>query len=1139
MFGFRPSRSSPPAKRNLPEKPASAQSPDVSHSSQVTAPELTGLSHDDVELLDAIIERAGATATTFLTVFKAYNDVLQERGMNPKEVFYYGKLLKLGTMRGGSWSDKWEMIKQQNSYGSYQGSRGLQHGKASIPIVRKPPLPSTTATQSLTDDLFSSASHVEEDSEHLPSETSIDGDTEVPTERLSSPFNPRRLSPDPSDLTNNTLGLEIEDYPLLSAPSQYRPGYRPSQRNRWDYEPSTPFAETSSSTPPSYRAAVRATPIPKALPMDSISSIGIDRHSVLKPPVSVVPKGRERSNSAINEEDAWKKIKMAHDEKEADRFRDDKLLERCWDIWKQGFNWIITTNSQIGEARDNLVIRIHLQRWRQRAAAHQELYSRVASVANARTLKAVFKAWKERTAERVKEKQQAAWRQEMRSKMAIVRKRHNEGIKREFFLRWRRAYQLRMAELHYNEQTAVRCYARWKEKLHGIYQLEASADQAYYEAFVTRFWDHWRRAAELRIPERIIDNRVALRIKGEALTVWKKHWNDIRTADSFYHLNLAKRVLRSWKAARDRITSLEHRANKHIARQDDILLRAVMRVWKAHERGKLLEKVKAFRLVRNALAIWKMRLRSQRRLEDIALRFSQRLNNSTTKLAMQRWREVHASHINAQIFATQFYTSQLMQRTILEWRLRLFKLLKMQKKARLVERYFIVRRYWTIMKEKHQEKVRLSKLQQLERNKLRAYFELWSNRAKKQRLLREAEQIIQDRVRKRILSDTLQHWTLRVVEIKDRELRVAQEVNRRSREALLMYVESWHHEVVELTVKISTAFNKWKRVYARHEEELSLMQSYQDIKREEKFKRIFYRWLAAARAARHRRLALQEKEEERRIATLTLFWDTWRERYKAARLQPLEYELIISNAARLKYRAFITWQAKTKSLPAIKFHASHVKATYWKIWVDQLPRALQARKAREHDKLSVLRKCFEKWVQKHRTKLSLKAVARARYFPVASAKPTVSRPIATRPFPSTTASVSTTARSLFPRRALRVEESESEDSEVAGPSEPPVRYSRPLSARTGLLYPSKARTDPSPARTQLSNPRTREPSPARSIQSTDPIPWYARNRSPTRVPPPPSSVAGTEGRSSIWQELREVQRKSHTPSEYSRRRDPP
>ncbi len=61
--------------------------------------------------------------------------------------------------------------------------------------------------------------------------------------------------------------------------------------------------------------------------------------------------------------------------------------------------------------------------------------------------------------------------------------------------------------------------------------------------------------------------------------------------------------------------SLEVRANKHLGRQDDVLLRADMRVWKARERGKLLEKVKSFRLAKVAWSVWKARIDSQQRLE--------------------------------------------------------------------------------------------------------------------------------------------------------------------------------------------------------------------------------------------------------------------------------------------------------------------------------------------------------------------------------------------------------------------------------------------------------------------------------------------------------------------------------------------
>lgn len=62
---------------------------------------------------------------------------------------------------------------------------------------------------------------------------------------------------------------------------------------------------------------------------------------------------------------------------------------------------------------------------------------------------------------------------------------------------------------------------------------------------------------------------------------------------------------------------MEARATKHIARQDDLLVRAVARVWKAHERGRLLERVKAVRLVQDTWTAWKQRMQTQKGLEGI------------------------------------------------------------------------------------------------------------------------------------------------------------------------------------------------------------------------------------------------------------------------------------------------------------------------------------------------------------------------------------------------------------------------------------------------------------------------------------------------------------------------------------------
>lgn len=63
------------------------------------------------------------------------------------------------------------------------------------------------------------------------------------------------------------------------------------------------------------------------------------------------------------------------------------------------------------------------------------------------------------------------------------------------------------------------------------------------------------------------------------------------------------------------LQALERRADKQISRQEGSLVRAVVRVWKAHERGHLLERVHHARVLRQAWEAWKRRLRRQGDLE--------------------------------------------------------------------------------------------------------------------------------------------------------------------------------------------------------------------------------------------------------------------------------------------------------------------------------------------------------------------------------------------------------------------------------------------------------------------------------------------------------------------------------------------
>ena len=81
----------------------------------------------------------------------------------------------------------------------------------------------------------------------------------------------------------------------------------------------------------------------------------------------------------------------------------------------------------------------------------------------------------------------------------------------------------------------------------------------------------------------------------------------------WYVFRLATVLL--WCCNHRRDQTLERRADKQIVRQDDVLVRAVFRVWKAHERGRLMERVQNARLLRQTWEAWRRRVRHQRKLE--------------------------------------------------------------------------------------------------------------------------------------------------------------------------------------------------------------------------------------------------------------------------------------------------------------------------------------------------------------------------------------------------------------------------------------------------------------------------------------------------------------------------------------------
>jgi protein SFI1 len=93
-------------------------------------------------------------------------------------------------------------------------------------------------------------------------------------------------------------------------------------------------------------------------------------------------------------------------------------------------------------------------------------------------------------------------------------------------------------------------------------------------------------------------------------------------------------------------------------------------------------------------------------------------------------------------------------------------------------------------------------------------------------------------------------------------------------------------------------------------------------------RKMFTKWLGAARAVRHRRVTLQQCEEEMKRTRLLILWDKWRERYQDIQLRPLvrpfratwtplvdisqAESFVLQKQTNLVFYAFGIWHSKTR-----------------------------------------------------------------------------------------------------------------------------------------------------------------------------------------------------------------------------------
>jgi protein SFI1 len=137
-----------------------------------------------------------------------------------------------------------------------------------------------------------------------------------------------------------------------------------------------------------------------------------------------------------------------------------------------------------------------------------------------RILKRLFELWKAK----FKQKKRAAWREDMRQKMKVIKWKSELRIKREAWTKWQRLLLLQRAQKHYEVGLLSAVSVDGKKRLLELESLEQRADMFLKEAdfkLLDRLWHQWKFNTVLRRKYLIMARRVESRILADALDKWK------------------------------------------------------------------------------------------------------------------------------------------------------------------------------------------------------------------------------------------------------------------------------------------------------------------------------------------------------------------------------------------------------------------------------------------------------------------------------------------------------------------------------------------------------------------------------------------------------------------------------------------
>lgn len=343
----------------------------------------------DINLVEAIVAEAGPLSTAFLDIFRAYNDVLLQQGLDPADdTIYYRFILKLGIVTGANWGDRWERWKQQqlNSPSTSLASTTLDDEDdvaGSTPPTRessRSPTPTRTWRTDGTESEFSTYTDLTDD-EAPPSIYSASTVGFRPPPSASSAYaasacmSPPQRTSTPLVARNRVVRSHSPAYPSPSDTPGRQPSAKPRSAVASRPLPRTPSPQSHTSSTLPHISRPHSTPVhlhapsprrvPPLQPAFLPTPLVQRDHSLLPSPSYVVgadpqspstgrhiakatkqiSKSRALIEAELRREDDEREQRRLH-EARADRFYQLGLLGRCWDVWRRSLEWIIVSLSR-------------------------------------------------------------------------------------------------------------------------------------------------------------------------------------------------------------------------------------------------------------------------------------------------------------------------------------------------------------------------------------------------------------------------------------------------------------------------------------------------------------------------------------------------------------------------------------------------------------------------------------------------------------------------------------------------------------------------------------------------------------------------------------------------------------------------